>query len=111
METVRQAMAALAAKIEGDPAFAKEVGPEFELQIEGQGGGAWSMTAGTTPSFREGLKVSEVGLSMSVETFMALLKGELNPQEACLNGALKIKGRVAQAITLYKIFDPAIYQH
>lgn len=59
---------------------------------------AVSVTEGPT----EGANIE---LTMTDEDFLALLKGELNGQQAFLTGKLKIKGDMTLAMKLQSIFN------
>ncbi len=60
--------------------------------------GAATVTEGPT----EGANIE---LTMSDEDFLALLKGELNGQQAFLTGKLKIKGDMTLAMKLQSVFN------
>ncbi|MEI4486715.1 SCP2 sterol-binding domain-containing protein [Frigidibacter sp. MR17.14] len=53
-----------------------------------------------TDGAREGDAEADVTLRASAETFVGMLKGEVNPMSAYMSGKLKIEGDMGQAMSL-----------
>jgi thioester reductase-like protein len=76
------------------------------LDIEGVGGGQWSVRLDGAPAVRPGLTdCDEVVYRMSCTTFEAVVRGRLNPQEAFLARQIEISGDLEKGLKLAVLFD------
>ena len=109
MLNLAQAIAALSARLEGDPAFFEPCRHSFALEIDGPHGGTWTARAGSCWTLLPGAHECEVALKLSEDTFLALVQDELNPQTAFQQGLIRVRGKAEYALPLQRIFEPCIY--
>ena len=75
----------------------------FVFDIEGVGQWTVSVDDGAV-SVAEGAGEADCTISASEETLVKIAKGEANPTTAYMSGKLKIKGDMAAALKLQKLF-------
>jgi putative sterol carrier protein len=88
------------------PEQAADINATIQFDLSGEGGGQWYVTAsggqatasaGTAPN-------PNLTLSASAADYLALFNGQLNPMNAFMQGKLRIKGDMALAMRLQKLF-------
>jgi putative sterol carrier protein len=85
---------------------AKGLDAVFQFDITGDGGGQWNVTVKEgTCQVQEGTHDSPtVTLTMSAETWLAMVNKELNGMQAFMGGKLKLTGDMMLAQRIPEIF-------
>jgi putative sterol carrier protein len=85
---------------------AKGLDAVFQFDITGEGGGQWNVAVKNgTCEVQEGTHASPtVTLTMSDETWLAMVNGELNGMQAFMGGKLKLTGDMMLAQRIPEIF-------
>lgn len=91
---VIEVLAALAGKINADPAGIGSLRGTFQFDLSGEDGGSFQVTfAENAVSYSEGISEEPIcTLTLSDANFLKLIQGELNPTTAFMLGKLKVKG-------------------
>ena len=78
----------------------------FQFEITGEGGGNWSVAIkGGTCEIAEGTHdAPTTTLTMSGETWLAMVNGELNGMQAFMSGQLKVSGDIMLAQRIPELF-------
>jgi putative sterol carrier protein len=85
---------------------AKGLDAVFQFDITGEGGGQWNVTVKNGAcEVQEGTHAAPtVTLTMSDETWLAMVNGELNGMQAFMGGKLKLTGDMMLAQRIPEIF-------
>jgi putative sterol carrier protein len=85
---------------------AKGLDAVFQFDITGEGGGQWNVTVKNDAcEVQEGTHASPtVALTMSAETWLAMVNGELNGMQAFMAGKLQLTGDMMLAQRIPEIF-------
>ena len=85
---------------------AKGLDAVFQFDITGEGGGQWNVTVKNDAcEVQEGAHASPtVTLTMSDETWLAMVNGELNGMQAFMAGKLQLTGDMMLAQRIPEIF-------
>ena len=100
-QSVREFFETLESRI--DPAKTAGMNNSYLFDVDGAGQWAVRVTDGQV-KVTEGPAGSDVTISASAETFERIARGEQNPTTAYMMGKLKIKGDMAAAMKLQKLF-------
>ncbi len=89
-----------------NPSAAQGVDAVFQYDITGDGGGSWNVTVKDGAcQVQEGTHDSpSVTLTMSSETWLAMVNKELNGMQAFMSGKLKVSGDVMLAQRIEQLF-------
>jgi len=95
----------IAKKLADKPELSKAVNSIYEFNIEGDGGGVWTVDLTKEPGV---VTSGSGGAAKCVVTakspdFMNIVSGKMNPQMAFMSGKLKIKGDMGLAMKLQKV--------
>ena len=88
-------------------AAAQDLNAIFQLDITGEGGGAWNVVIKDGAcQINEGThEAPNVTLTMSAETWLAIVNRELNGMQAFLSGKLKASGDITLAQRIEQLFQ------
>jgi putative sterol carrier protein len=89
-----------------NPDAAKGLDAVFQFEITDEGGGQWNVTVKEgTCQVQEGTHASPtVTMTMSTETWLAIVNKELNGMQAFMSGKLKLTGDMMLAQRIMEIF-------
>jgi len=89
-----------------NPEAAKGVDAVFQLDITGEGGGNWAaVIKDGTCRIQEGSHADPtVRLTMSADTWLAMVNREVNGMHAFMSGRLKVSGDIMLAQRLEQLF-------
>jgi putative sterol carrier protein len=89
-----------------NPDAAKGMDAVFQLDISGDGGGNWNaVIKDGTCSIQKGSHTNPtVRLTMSADTWLAMVNRETNGMQAFMDGRLKVSGDIMLAQRLEKLF-------
>lgn len=101
------AFAQINARISEHPEWSEQVGAVFQFNITGDEGGVYVVDLKNDGGGARPGEDPEAGcrLTLSHDDFIAMIKGELNPQMAFMAGKLKIEGNVMLAAKLAPLFS------
>jgi putative sterol carrier protein len=85
---------------------AKGLDAVFQFEITGEGGGNWNVTVkeGTCQVQEGNHDAPTVTLTMSTETWLAMMNKELNGMQAFMSGKLKLSGDMMLAQRIPELF-------
>lgn len=88
-----------------DAAAIGDMDATIQFNLNGDGGGIWSVTFanGQAAVVQGPVDDAVLTLSMDAEDFVALSKGELNPMQAFMGGKIKLDGDMGLAMKLQNI--------
>jgi putative sterol carrier protein len=97
----------IAAKLAAKPELSKAVNAVYEFNIEGDGGGVWTVDLVKEPG---AVCAGSTGGAKCIVTakapdFLNIVTGKMNAQMAFMSGKLKIKGDMGLAMKLQKIIS------
>lgn len=104
METARQTMQQLQARVLANPEKIAEINASYKLVIEGQDRSVWSVRCRTPVEFREGESEAACTVTVAEKDFLELVHKRLNPQMAFLQGKLRVEGEKVLALRLVPLF-------
>ena len=89
-----------------DPSAAQGMDAVFQLNITGDGGGNWAaVVKDGTCQIQEGShEKPSVSLTMSVDTWLAIVNKEINGMQAFMTGQLKVSGDIMLAQRIEQLF-------
>jgi putative sterol carrier protein len=89
-----------------DPSAAQGMDAVFQLNITGDGGGNWTaVVKDGTCQIQEGShEKPSVSLTMSVDTWLAIVNKEINGMQAFMSGQLKVSGDIMLAQRIEQLF-------
>ncbi len=104
LETARKALEALSES--ADVEKLKGMDATILFDIPGEGGGQWTVTIdeGQVDVEEGKTDAPTITVQASAQDLNALMKGELNPMAAFMQGRLKVKGDMSMAMQLQKLF-------
>jgi putative sterol carrier protein len=88
------------------PEVAGDMTATIQFELSGEGGGQWvasiangqaTVTAGTTPN-------PTMTFMSAAADYVAIINGTLNPMNAFMQGKIKVKGDMAMAMKMQKMF-------
>ena len=90
-----------------NPNEAKDMDKVFQFDISGEGGGQWYVKIKDGQcQVQEGFQEDpSVTLTMSAETWIAMVNKELNGVQAFMTGKLKVSGDILLAQRIYDLFS------
>ncbi|MFW6136106.1 MAG: SCP2 sterol-binding domain-containing protein [Chloroflexota bacterium] len=105
LETVQQALEALSETAAADKL--KGMDATILFDIPGEDGGQWTVTIDDGQvDVQEGATDSPtITVESTAGDLEALVKGDLNPMAAFMQGKLKVKGDISMAMQLQKLFS------
>ena len=104
MSTPQDIFSQWKAHCESEPSRWSEFDAVYRWVVTGEGGGTWTMRCKDKPEVVEGAEDGiDVEATVSVEDFVAIARGELNPQMAFMSGKLKVAGDMGMALRLGSI--------
>jgi putative sterol carrier protein len=85
----------------------KGVDATILFDLQGEGGGEWTVTIddGQVDFTEGGTGAPTLTVEARAEDLQALVKGELNPMAAFMQGRLKVKGDMSIAMQLQNLFS------
>lgn len=104
---VKQALAALAEKINSNPEGIGSLRGVFQFDLSGDDGGTFQVTFQQDGvSYTEGAPEESIcTLALSDANFLKLISGDLNPTTAFMMGKLKVKGDLGLALKLHAVLQ------
>ncbi len=89
-----------------NPGAAQGLNVAFQFDITGDGGGSWNIgIKDSVCQIQEGThEVPTVTLTMSCETWLAMVNKELNAMQAFMGGQLKVSGDIMLAQRVPELF-------
>eukprot|EP00621_Florenciella_sp_RCC1693_P001966 CAMPEP_0182534532 /NCGR_PEP_ID=MMETSP1323-20130603/15949_1 /TAXON_ID=236787 /ORGANISM="Florenciella parvula, Strain RCC1693" /LENGTH=115 /DNA_ID=CAMNT_0024744557 /DNA_START=31 /DNA_END=381 /DNA_ORIENTATION=- len=87
----------------------QSVGGTIAFNVTGAAEPEWflDLSKSGTPSLTKGKKKADLTVTISDKDFVKLAMGKMNPQQAFMKGVVKVKGKIALAMKLQKVFDIA----
>ena len=89
-----------------NPSAAQGMDEVFQFNITGDNGGSWTaLIKDGTCQIQEGThKNPSVGLTMSVDTWLAMVNKEISGMQAFMSGQLKVSGDIMLAQRIEQLF-------
>ena len=89
-----------------NPSAAQGLNAVFQYDISGEGGGQWNVVVkdGTCQVHEGAHAAPTVTLTMSDETWLAMVNKELNGMQAFMSGKLKVSGDIMLAQRINDLF-------
>ena len=89
-----------------NPSAAQGIDAVFQLNITGDGGGNWTalIKDGACQIQEDTHENPSVGLTMSVDTWLAMVNKEINGMQAFMSGQLKVSGDIMLAQRIEQLF-------
>ena len=105
LKTAKEALEAMSRSASGEKLKGLDATILFDLS--GEDGGQWTVSIRDGQvSFEDGSPESPtLTVEAAAEDLKALVKGELNPMAAFMQGRLKVKGDMSTAMQLQKLFS------
>ncbi len=88
------------------PEQVADINATLQFDLSGEGGGQWyvAVASGKVTTAQGSAPNPNLTLSASAADYLALFNGQLNPMNAFMQGKLKVKGDMALAMRLQKLF-------
>ncbi len=104
LKDVREALKSLSGSTDAEKL--KGMDATILFDIKGEDGGLWTVQIDDGQiSVEEGeIESPDVTVEAATKDLMGLIKGELNPMAAFMQGRLKVKGNMSIAMQLQKLF-------
>jgi len=95
----------IAKKLAEKPEISKQVNAIYEFNIDGDGGGIWTVDLTKEPGVVTAGSGGAAKCIVSAKSpdFLNIIAGKMNPQMAFMSGKLKIKGDMGLAMKLTKV--------
>ena len=103
MNTPQDVIKAWTARVLADPKGIAQLDAIYKFVVKGTGGGSWLFRCKNPVAVSEGEGTADCTISMNASDFVALGKGELNPQMAFMSGRLDVEGDLDLALKLGSI--------
>ena len=103
MNTPQDVIKNWSARVLADPQGIAKLGATYKFVVTGPGGGSWIFRCKDPVAVSEGDGNAECTIRMNAPDFVALGKGELNPQMAFMSGRLDVEGDLELALKLGSI--------
>jgi len=102
--SVKEVFEAMAGKFL--PEQAGDLNATIQFDLSGEGGGQWYVTiADRQAVVNQGVASSpNVTFSTSVNDYLAIINGDLNPVNAFMQGKVRVQGDVALAMKMQNLF-------
>ncbi|VDM70911.1 unnamed protein product [Strongylus vulgaris] len=87
----------------------KKVATSFKINVTGDDGSMkkWTIDAKSDPAYvGHEEKPVEIEISIRDDDFMKIAEGKLKPDQAFMQGKMKLKGNIAKAMKLKTLLDP-----
>ena len=93
-----------------EPELVKKVSSSFRIIVNGEDGTVkkWTVDTKSSPASvdHDDKKNVEVEMTVKDADFMLIAAGKLKPDQAFMQGKLKLKGNIAKAMKLKTLLDP-----
>jgi putative sterol carrier protein len=95
----------IAKKLADKPELSKAVNAVYQFNIEGDGGGTWTVDLTKEPGCVSAgpSEAAKCTVSAKAPDFVNIISGKMNPNMAFMSGKIKVKGDMALAMKLTKI--------
>jgi putative sterol carrier protein len=100
MNTPQDVITAWSARLLADAKNLKNLDATYKFVVKGSGGGSWLFRCKDPVSVNSGEGPADCTITMAAADFVALGKGDLNPQMAFMSGQLNIDGDIELALKL-----------
>ncbi|KAK6735224.1 hypothetical protein RB195_018416 [Necator americanus] len=87
----------------------KKVGTSFRINVAAADGSVkkWTIDAKSNPPYvGQEEKPVEIEINIKDSDFMSIAAGKLKPDQAFMQGKMKLKGNIAKAMKLKTLLDP-----
>lgn len=93
--------------LEEKAAECKHIGGRYGFDIQGPGGGSWTLDYNRSEVVEGVLADAEFALTMTTGDFSQLMQGTLDIEEALLDGRMRFRGQQMMFMNLAVIFEPS----
>ncbi|CAI5441467.1 unnamed protein product [Caenorhabditis angaria] len=97
-------------RIQTDKDLVKKVGTSFRINVAGADGTVktWTIDAKSDTPYvgDDKTRAVEIEINIKDSDFVSIASGKLKPDQAFMQGKMKLKGNVAKAMKLRTILDP-----
>lgn len=100
MDTPQEIINSWSARVLADPKGIAKLDATYKFVVTGAGGGSWIFRCKEPVAVSEGQGSADCTITMNAPDFVALGKGELNPQMAFMSGRLDVDGDLELALKL-----------
>uniref|UniRef100_A0A8R1DIG1 SCP2 domain-containing protein n=1 Tax=Caenorhabditis japonica TaxID=281687 RepID=A0A8R1DIG1_CAEJA len=99
-------------RIQTDKDLVKKVGTSFRMTIVGTDGTSkvWTIDAKSAEPYvgDDATRPVEIEINIKDADFISIAQGKLKPDQAFMQGKMKLKGNIAKAMKLRTILDPKL---
>ncbi|MDC0358464.1 SCP2 sterol-binding domain-containing protein [Oligoflexia bacterium] len=103
MDSPQEVIQAWTAKLLANPEQAEKMNAVYKFVIEGEGGGTWVLHCKNPVEVTASDGPADCTICVHAKYFVAIAKGELNPQVAFMGGQIRVSGDMSQALKLSSI--------